>query len=101
MWVDRAWRDYTTGRPDTVIAYIEGGINWQDTSARDLVNRAYLNRGELPTPCAGTPCTSSYGAPAASYDLNHDRAFNVRDYAHDPPRTHHNGDGYDHPEAII
>src|SRR5437867_4492929 len=42
MWVDRAWRDYTTGRPDTVIAYVEGGINWHDGSATDLVNQVYL-----------------------------------------------------------
>src|SRR6476469_576842 len=51
MSIDRAWRDYTVGRRDTVIAYVEGGINWHDSSALDLVNQVYLNRGELPVPC--------------------------------------------------
>ena len=34
MSIDRAWRDFTTGRPDTVIAYVEGGINWHPTRRR-------------------------------------------------------------------
>src|SRR5438874_12152605 len=77
MWVDRAWRDFTTGRPDTVIAYVEGGINWHDASAADLVNKVYLNRGELPVPCTGSPCNTTYGGTFAAYDVNHDGVFNV------------------------
>lgn len=49
MSVDEAWREYTTGRPDTVIAYIEGGINWQDDPT-ELANKVFLNSGELPEP---------------------------------------------------
>jgi hypothetical protein len=101
MWVDRAWRDYTTGRADTVIAYVEGGINWQDASAKDLVNKVYINHGELPTPCTAVPCTTHYGAPASSYDVNHDLVINIEDYAHDPRVTDRNGNGYLDPEDLI
>ena len=101
MWVDRAWRDYTTGRADTVIAYVEGGINWHDASAKDLVNKVYLNFRELPTPCAAAPCTTQYGAPATSYDLNHDLVINIQDYANDPRVTDRNGNGYRDPEDLI
>jgi hypothetical protein len=101
MWVDRAWRDYTTGRPDTLIAYIEGGINWHDASAVDLVNKVYLNRGELPTPCPAGSCTSRYGALPAAYDLNHDGVFNVKDYASDPRVSDRNANGYRDPEDLI
>jgi hypothetical protein len=101
MWVDRAWRDYTAGTPDTVIAYVEGGINWHDASALDLVNKVYLNRGELPVPCAGSPCTTRFGATLADYDVNHDGAFNVRDYAGDPRVTDQNGNGYVDAEDLI
>ncbi len=101
MWVDRAWRDYTTGRADTVIAYVEGGINWQDASAKDLVNKVYINHGELPTPCTAAPCTTHYGAPASSYDVNHDLVINIQDYAHDPRVTDRNGNGYLDPEDLI
>ena len=49
MFVDRAWREFTTGDPDTVIAYIEGGINWRNVPA-ELANKVFLNAGELPEP---------------------------------------------------
>jgi hypothetical protein len=101
MWVDRAWRDFTTGRPDTVIAYVEGGINWHDGSAADLVNKVYLNRGELPVPCTGSPCTTTYGGTFAAYDVNHDGVFNVQDYAGDPRVSDRNNNGYLDPEDLI
>ena len=101
MWVDRAWRDFTTGRPDTVIAYVEGGINWHDGSAADLVNKVYLNRGELPVPCTGSPCTTTYGATFAAYDVNHDGVFNVQDYVNDPRVSDRNHNGYLDPEDLI
>ncbi len=50
MSVDSAWRDFTTGDPSTVIAYVEGGINWHNGDAAELRNRVYLNPKELPTP---------------------------------------------------
>jgi hypothetical protein len=101
MWVDRAWRDYTAGTPSTVIAYVEGGINWHDDSARDLVNNVYLNRGELPVPCTGSPCTKTFGTTAAAYDVNHDGMFNVRDYANDPRVHDRNANGYVDAEDLI
>jgi len=81
MSVDTAWRRYTTGSPDTVIAYIEGGINWQD-EPEELANKVFLNRGELPRPT--TP--------------KRDGALNARDYADTPDR---NGNGLVDPEDII
>src|SRR5207248_1561595 len=101
MWVDRAWRDYTTGRPDTVIAYVEGGINWHNGSATDLVNKVYLNRGELPVPCTSSPCTTRYSSIFADYDINHDGVFNVKDFALDPRAHDRNGNGYLDPEDLI
>ena len=56
MSIDRAWRDYTTGRSDTLIPYIEGGINWHAGDAAELAKRVYINRGELPRPCTGHAC---------------------------------------------
>jgi len=38
--VNRAWREFTTGNPETVIAYVEAGINWRDPNAvKELANR--------------------------------------------------------------
>jgi hypothetical protein len=82
MSVDKAWRDVTTGAPDVTIAYVEGGINWFDPAARDLVNQVYLNPGELPPPTT----------PVA------DGRLNVRDYADTPDA---NGNGYVDPEDLI
>ena len=50
MSVDTAWKDFTTGDPSTVIAYVEAGINWHNGDAPELRNRVYLNPKELPTP---------------------------------------------------
>jgi FG-GAP-like repeat/Subtilase family len=74
MSVDKAWREVTAGRPDVTIAYVEGGINWHSSSARDLVNQVFLNAGELPAPTT----------PVA------DGRLNVRDFA-DTPDANHNG----------
>ena len=49
--VNRAWRDFTTGNPETVVAYVEAGINWRDPNAvKELANKVFLNDGELPEP---------------------------------------------------
>jgi len=86
MFVDKAWRNFTTGDPETTIAYIEGGINWHDTP-EELADKVFINKGELPTPnhgrttplVAGVDC-SSY---QSQYDANGDGTFSVRDYACD------------------
>jgi hypothetical protein len=76
---DRAWARFTPGRPDEVFAYVEGGVNWHNATARaELADRMYLNAGELPLP------EHADGGTCAAYDCNGDGIFNVEDYAQDP-----------------
>ncbi len=70
---DRAWK-ITTGSPEVAVAIIDTGIRWED---RELREKVWLNRGELPLPRLADGSTSS------SYDANGDGAFNVDDYAND------------------
>jgi hypothetical protein len=82
MFVDQAWKQFTIGRPDVVIGYMEAGINWHDATARaSLAPRVYIDRGELPYP------ELANGQSCGTYDCNADGTFNVFDYAHDP-RVH-------------
>jgi hypothetical protein len=81
MFVDRVWRDFTTGRGATV-AYIEGGINWHAGDAPELANRVFLNAGELPAPT--TPVN--------------DGVLSAKDYA---DTGDSNGNGLVDPEDII
>jgi hypothetical protein len=71
--VDRAWQT-TTGRPTTVIAVTDSGIEWCDPG---IVDKIYLNRGALPRP-------EYADGRRGPYDANHDGAFNIQDYASDP-----------------
>ena len=75
---NQAW-EITTGRPDTVIAVMDSGIQWSDDT-RHLVNKFWLNDGELPVP-QGAGCAPPAGHP---YDCNADGSFDVRDYRGDP-----------------
>src|SRR5690348_7842601 len=68
---DRAWQK-TIGDPAVVIAELDSGIRWRE---RDLVNKFYLNRGELPVPVG---CGVAPGEDA--HDVNGDGLFNVQDY---------------------
>jgi len=84
--VDRAWQ-VTTGRPDTVIAITDSGIEWCDTS---VVDKIALNRGALPYPEneAGLtkPQLEAQGVTFADgdpYDLDNTGIFNVAQYASD------------------
>jgi len=74
MSVDRAW-NRTTGRTDVLIAVMDSGIKW---NSGGLVNKHFLNRGELPFP------QSVDGTDAGRYDLNEDGVFNMADWADDP-----------------
>lgn len=76
------WRQYSTGDPSVVIAYVEAGINWFAPDARDLVNQVYLNAGELP-------------APTTPVD---DGVLNVKDYSDTKDA---NRNGYVDPEDLI
>lgn len=82
MSVDAAWKRFTTGRSDVVIAYVEGGPNWADPLAKDLVNKIFVNDGELPPPT--TP--------------KDDGRLNIEDFADTPD---HNKNGYPDPEDLI
>jgi len=79
MSEDVAWT-VTPGDPRVVIASHDCGVFWSEP---DLVNKFYLNQGELPKPrhADGTDCPS--------YDCNGDGVFNVLDYTsgrgHDQP----------------
>jgi hypothetical protein len=101
MSVDRAWSQYSTGRPDTVLAYVEGGINWHAGDVVDLADKVYVNWHELPVPCTGSPCVTRYGHSAADYDVDHDGTVSASDYAHDPRVHDANGNGVIDPEDLI
>ncbi|MHB8420606.1 MAG: S8 family serine peptidase [Myxococcales bacterium] len=76
---DVAWT-MTTGDPRVLIAVHDSGAEWGEP---DLVNKWWLNAGELPKPrrADGTDCPV--------YDCNGDGVFNVLDYTsgrgHDQP----------------
>ena len=98
--VDRAWQT-TTGRPDVRIAVLDSGIRWAEADqVRDLVNKFYLNRGELPVP-EGSTNTSD------PWDRNGDGLFTIADYLADgthPQDSHvsdQNGNGVIDPEDLI
>ncbi|GAA3192234.1 S8 family serine peptidase [Actinocorallia longicatena] len=90
MSVDTAWRDYTTGSPDVVIAYVEGGVNWHNGDTAELADKVFLNTGELPKP---------QGSDA--YDKDGDGAVTAADYAADPRVEDANGNDRIDPEDLI
>jgi hypothetical protein len=73
-----AWAQGNLGRPDILIAYIEGGVNYNSDGIKDALDNIFLNKGELPYP------EDSSGHSHGTYDLNGDGHFDVRDYAQDP-----------------
>ncbi len=90
--VDQAWQ-VATGRPTTVIAVLDSGIEWCSSG---VVDKIYINRNALPLPenAAGLtkPQLAAQGAhflDSDAYDLNDDGVVNVEDYAHDPRVTQH------------
>jgi hypothetical protein len=76
-----AWAQGNLGRPDVLVAYIEGGVNYDSDGIKDGLNHIYLNRGELPYPERADGTTKPSGD---RYDLNGDGRLNVADYAQDP-----------------
>ncbi len=104
MSISTAWQDFgslATGRPDVVIAYIEGGINWHNGDAAELADKVYLNWRELPVPCRNPCGPPVYGKSVSDYDANHDGVFNAADYAGDPRVTDSNGNGIIDAEDVI
>src|SRR5580704_10432717 len=53
MGLEEAFSHYTTGNPEEVVAYIEGGVNWHVPIAQGFVNNIYVNWHETPVPCTG------------------------------------------------
>src|SRR5215472_2047910 len=96
--VDLAWQT-TTGRPDVLIAVLDSGIEWADPQP-DLINKFYLNRGELPVPEGSTNTVDPY-------DRNGDGVFNIADYLADGVHpqdsrvSDQNGNGVIDPEDLI
>ena len=85
--VDQAWQ-VTTGRPTTIIAILDSGIEWCSSG---VVDKIYVNRAAVPLPenAAGLtkPQLAAQGVrfrDADPYDLNDDGVFNVEDFAADP-----------------
>jgi len=102
MSLEAAWKDIVNwpplassggtfsslGRPDTVVAYIEGGVNYWRNGADQLIKKIYINADEA---MAKPVCAGRY-AP------NGDPWFNVLDF---PGTPDHNGNGYLDPEDLI
>ncbi|HLH28952.1 MAG TPA: S8 family serine peptidase, partial [Acidimicrobiales bacterium] len=101
--VDKAWQT-TTGRPTTVIAVTDSGIEWCDPA---LVDKIFLNRAALPLPEDALGRTKPQLAASGShfpdhdpYDLDGSGVLNVEQYANDPRIPHptfcaaHGGDGF-------
>ena len=101
--VDTAW-ETTAGRPSTVIAVTDSGIEWCDPA---LVDKIFLNRNALPPPenaqgqtKAQLEAAGQTFADTDPYDLDGSGILNVEQYANDPRITRpyfcaaQNGDGF-------
>ncbi|MCB9737652.1 MAG: VCBS repeat-containing protein [Deltaproteobacteria bacterium] len=75
MHADRAWTK-TVGDRRVIIAVLDSGIKWDES---DLVNKHYLNRGELPAP--EEACRTAGYKAEDPHDANGDGIFNMLDYA--------------------
>lgn len=85
--VDAAW-EATTGRPDTVIAITDSGIEWCDTP---VVDKVHLNESALPYPENAEGLTKpeleAQGQTFSDtdpYDLDGTGVLDVAEYAQDP-----------------
>jgi hypothetical protein len=85
--VDTAWQT-TAGRPSTVIAVTDSGIEWCDPA---LVDKIYLNHDALPPPENAQGKTKAQLEAAGQqfadddpYDLDGSGILNVEQYANDP-----------------
>jgi hypothetical protein len=85
--VDTAWQ-VTTGRPTTVIAILDSGIDWCQAG---LIDKIALNRGALPPPEIAAGRTKAQLEAAGGhftdtdpYDLDDAGLLDVSQYAQDP-----------------
>ncbi len=89
--IDRAWA-VTIGDPRVVIAVLDSGIRWNEY---DLVEKFYLNVGELPFP------QDAAGEDAGSHDANGDGVASMADWQGDPRVGDWNADGTKDPRDLI
>lgn len=86
MSVDLAWR-HTIGDDRVLIAVLDSGIRWRET---DLIEKAYLNIGELrghqPLRADSSPCDPLDPSKPTEdlFDCNGDGILTVADYADHP-----------------
>ena len=73
-----AWARGNLGSPQVLIAYIEGGVNYDSDSIKNGLDSIYLNKGELPWP------EDARGHNHHTYDLLHNGRFDILDWARDP-----------------
>jgi len=86
---DRAWQR-TTGRWDAIIAVMDSGIDWKQ---ENVVNKHWLNAGELPYP------QDADGQDIGAHDLDGNGVFNIQDWADDPRVSME--DGVDTADGIL
>ena len=91
MHLDRAWQ-LTTGDARILIAVTDSGVYWEN---KDLVNKYYLNTGELPKP------QDKDGKEYPTHDANGDGVVNIQDYADDPRVKDLNNNGILDPGDLI
>jgi hypothetical protein len=112
-----AAQSLTTGDPNVIVAYVEGGINWYGNDASTLAPSVYVNWQETPVPCVGSTmwvngttetCATIYSSNEDDYDVpnhdcvqNHDCVISVTDWASDPRVHPHGGLTFLTPEDLI
>jgi hypothetical protein len=115
MHLDQAFSTYTTGDPDVLIAYVEGGINWNGNDAATLAQVAYVNWHVTPVPCRGATvatatmkvtgtteaCHTVYSPVEANYDLDASGVINVTQWKTDPRVHTDGGHAFLDPEDLI
>lgn len=89
--ITEAWKR-TTGRPDVLIAVVDNGL--ESYGDDQILNRLFLNIGELPLPDIG-------GAPCGDYDCNGDGRINIEDYGQDSRLLAYTGGNPPNPEDAI
>jgi hypothetical protein len=103
--------------PHIEVAYIEGGVNWQESGggAASLANAMFINWHDTPVPCAGTTvatatmtlngrtvaCRTAYSKHISDYETAGGDDVTVADWANDPRVTDANGNGFLDPEDLI
>ena len=107
---------FRPGDPETVVAYVEGGVNWHLPGLNQaFADHIYVNWRELPVPCVGdttfgvstSACVTAWSADLHAYDVDGDGLVNVEEWAHDPRllalghQGDVNGNGFLDPEDLV